>query len=142
MKTDIYVAGRVRNSENVLRLIKGIEDKGYTCYNFLHKPATPDKAHLSWDEQIAHLESHPDFWNDSAHQHHFKTDMAGLKNADTFVLLLPAGMASHMEAGVAYGLSKRMVIIGEVEKPETLYLMFKERYLDIESFLDALAVKK
>lgn len=138
MKTDYMVIGRVRNSENVLRLIRGIEDKGYTCYNFLSKPATPDTPDLPWEEQMKILESHPDFWNDSVHHDHFKTDMNGLKNADTIVMLLPAGKAAHMEAGAAYGFGKKMIMIGEVENPETLYLMFEERYADIESFLDTI----
>ena len=33
----------------------------------------------------------------------------------------------------------RMVLIGEVSKPETLYLMFNERYPDIESFLETIS---
>lgn len=132
------VIGRVRNHKNVLRLVQGIEAKGLTCYNFLSKPATPDIPDIPWEEQMKILESHPDFWNDPVHQDHFKTDMDGLKNADTIVMLLPAGKAAHMEAGVAYGLGKKMVIIGEVENPETLYLMFSEHYPDIESFLNSI----
>lgn len=138
MKTDYTVLSRVRNSENVPRLIKGIEDKGYSCYNFLHKPAAPEKAHLSWEEQIEYLESHPDFWNDPNHRKHFETDLEGLKNAETAITLLPAGKAAHMESGVAFGLGKKLILIGEVENPETLYLMFDERYPDIESFLDSI----
>lgn len=129
------VIGRVRNADNVSHLVGGIEAKGYSCYNFLHKPAMPEAAHLSWSEQMELFESHPDFWNDPNHQKHFETDMNGLRNAETIVMLLPAGRAAHMEAGVAYGLGKKVILIGEVEKPETLYLMFQERYPDIESFL-------
>ncbi len=134
------VIGRVRNYENVLRLVRGIEESGFTCYNFLSKPATPDCPDLPWEEQMKLLESHPDFWNDPVHQEHFKTDMDGLKNADTIVMLLPAGKAAHMEAGAAYGLGKKMILIGEVENPETLYLMFEKRYPTIESFLETLQV--
>ena len=138
MKTDYMVIGRVRNHENILRLVHGIEAKGFSCYNFLSKPATPDTPHLPWEEQMKILESHPDFWNDPVHQHHFETDMDGLKNADTIVMLLPAGKAAHMEAGVAYGLGKKMVLIGQPENPETLYMMFGMHYQDIESFLNSL----
>ncbi len=141
MSTEYTVIGRVRNSDNVLRLIKGIEDKGYTCYNFLSKPAAPDSADLPWEEQMDILEAHEDFWNDPVHRAHFVEDMQGLKNADTVVMLLPCGNAAHMEAGVSYGLGKNMILIGEVEKPETLYLMFDERYPDIESFLATLVKK-
>lgn len=135
MKTDFMVIGRVRNSENISRLVKGIEDTGFTCYNFLSKDTVPEFAHLSRQEQMEILESHSDFWNDPLHKHHYGTDMDGLKNADIVVMLLPAGLAAHMEAGVAYGLGKKLILIGEPEKAETLYLMFGERYLDIESFL-------
>jgi nucleoside 2-deoxyribosyltransferase len=135
MKTDFMVIGRVRNSENVNLLVAGIEDKGYTCYNFLSKATVPEFAHLSRQEQMEILESHADFWNDPLHKHHYDTDMDGLKNTDTVVMLLPAGLAAHMEAGVAYGLGKKLILIGEPEKAETLYLMFGERYPDIESFI-------
>jgi hypothetical protein len=54
------------------------------------------------------------------------------------ILLLPAGLAAHIEAGVAFGMNKKLILIGEVEKPEILYLMFQERYKDIESFLDTI----
>jgi nucleoside 2-deoxyribosyltransferase len=135
MKTDFMVIGRVRNSESVNLLVSGIEDKGYTCYNFLSKATVPEYAHLSRQKQMEILESHADFWNDPLHKHHYDTDMDGLNNADTVVMLLPAGLAAHMEAGVAYGLGKKLILIGEPEKAETLYLMFSERYSDIESFI-------
>jgi hypothetical protein len=138
MKTDYTVIGRARNSENILGLVHGIEDKGYSCYNFLHKPIIAGKEHLSWEEQMEILEAHSDFWNDPIHRHHFEEDMEGLENAETVVMLLPCGKAAHMEAGVAFGLKKKMVLIGEVEKPETLYLMFTDHYPDIESFLESI----
>lgn len=138
MKTDYMVIGKVRNAENMLRLAKGIEEKGFTCYHCLHKPAVPEAKHLSWRDQMDVLESHEDFWNDPNHRNHFETDMEGLRNAETIVMLLPAGAATHMEAGAAYGLGKKLIMIGEVEKPETLYLMFEKRYPDIESFLESI----
>ena len=138
MKTDFMVIGRVRNSENVNLLVAGIESKGYSCYNFLSKATVPEFAHLSRQEQMEILESHEDFWNDPLHKHHYDTDMDGLRNADAVVMLLPAGLAAHMEAGVAYGLGKKLILIGEPEKAETLYLMFSERYTDIGSFLETL----
>ena len=137
-KTDYTVIGKVRNFENISKLVEGIENKGFSCYKFLAKPATPDTPDLPWEEQMKILESHTDFWNDPVHRDHFETDMAGLKNADKVVMLLPAGMATHMEAGVAYGLNKKLILIGEVEKPETLYLIFDEHYPDIESFLETI----
>ncbi len=138
MKTDFMVIGRVRNSENVNALVSGIESKGYSSYNFLSKDTVPEFSHLSRAEQMEILESHADFWNDPLHKHHYDSDMNGLKNADTVVMLLPAGLAAHMEAGAGYGLGKKMILIGEPEKAETLYLMFSERYPTIENFLETL----
>jgi hypothetical protein len=135
MQTDYMVIGRTRNADNIQRLVDGIESKGYSCYNFLNIPATPETPDLPWEEQMKIAESELDFWKSSHYQETFNQDMAGLKNANTVILLLPAGLAAHMEAGVAFSLNKKLILIGEVEKPETLYLMFKERYKDIESFL-------
>ncbi len=135
MQTDYMVIGRTRNAHNIQKLVDGIESKGYSCYNFLDIPATPETPDLPWEEQMDISESDPNFWNSSHYRETFERDMESLKNADIIVLLLPAGLAAHMEAGVAFGLNKKLILIGEVEKPETLYLMFSERYPDIESFL-------
>jgi hypothetical protein len=138
MQTDYMVIGRTRNAHNIQRLVDGIESKSYICYNFLNIPATPETPDLPWEEQMKIAESETDFWSSAHYQETFNQDMAGLHNADTVILFLPAGLAAHMEAGVAFGLNKKLILIGEVEKPETLYLMFKERYKDIESFLDTI----
>ena len=66
------VIGRVRNSENITRLVYGIQTKGFGCYNFLHRPTAPEVAHLPWEEQMNFLGSHEDFWNDPNHREHFK----------------------------------------------------------------------
>jgi hypothetical protein len=141
MKTDYMVIGRVRNPDNINRLAKGIQNKGYSCYNFLEKESAPVLAHMTFQEQLEHFEKMDDFWSDPSHRYYYEHDMQGLKNADTIVMLLPAGLAAHMEAGVSYGLGKKLILIGGVEKPETLYLMFEERYPDIESFLASLETK-
>jgi hypothetical protein len=138
MQTDYMVIGRTRNTENIQRLVDGIKAKGYSCYNFLNIPATPETPDLPWEDQMKIAESELDFWNSAHYQETFNQDMAGLQNGDTVILLLPAGLAAHMEAGVAFGFNKKLILIGEVEKPETLYLMFKERYKDIESFLETI----
>lgn len=84
------------------------------------------------------LESHPNFFDDPVHFDHFKKDLAGLKAAQTVVLLLPAGTSAHIEAGIAFGLGKKLVLIGEPEKPETLYFIFGERFKTTEDFLNSL----
>jgi hypothetical protein len=56
----------------------------------------------------------------------FEKDMAGEKGAANFLLVLPAGISGHIEAGVAYGLSKPCYAVGQPEKTETLYTIFDE----------------
>ena len=136
--TDYTVIGKTRNQENVRRLIAGIRLKGKTCYDFTAKPADPLNPTAPAEDQMRVLESHTDFFNDPVHKVHFETDLHGLRNAQIVVLLLPAGTSAHIEAGIAFGLGKKLILIGTPEKPETLYFIFNERYSTIEKFLDTL----
>ena len=60
--------------------------------------------------------------------------MAGEKNSDVFVMLLPVGKSCHIEAGVAYGLGKKCILIGEQKEAESLYLIFNEIHSTVEDF--------
>ena len=133
--TNYTVITNFRNKEKCIKLINGITDKGRTCYNFFNKPADPRNPDASPEEQMKALESVKDFYNNEHFKYLFEADLSGLKNAEKVILLLPAGTASHIEAGIAYGLGKPLILIGEAEKPDTLYLIFKERYKSIEDFL-------
>ncbi len=136
--TDYTVIGKFRNKENVQALISAIRTKGKTCYDFAAKPANPMRPDASGDEQMAVLESHTDFLNDPIHKDHFEKDLAGLREAETIVLLLPAGISTHIEAGIAFGLGKKLILIGKPEKPETLYFIFNEHHNTAEDFLKTL----
>lgn len=137
METDFIVIGKYRNREKVRELVEQIRVKGNTCYDFTAKPADPGNPNGSGHEQMSALESHPDFYNDPIHRDHFERDLAGLKGARTVVLLFPAGNSAHVEAGIAFGLGKKLVCIGEPEKPETLYFIFHEHYSTPEEFLNS-----
>ena len=65
----------------------------------------------------------------------FENDMAGERVSDTFVALLPGGKSLHIEAGVAYGLGKKCILIGQQKEAESLYLIFDEVYNSTEDFL-------
>ena len=52
--------------------------------------------------------------------------MEGEKNSNNLLLVLPAGKAAHMEAGIAYGMGKKCYAIGEYEATDTLYNIFEE----------------
>ena len=136
--TDYTVLGKYRNIENVRALIAAIRRKGKTCYDFTAKPADPSNPDACAAVQMDSLESHPDFLNDPVHRAHYEADLAGLKNAEAVVLLLPAGTSAHIEAGIAFGLGKRLILIGKPEKPETLYLIFDEYFDSVDDFLAAI----
>lgn len=136
--TDYMVIGRYRNKENTQKLVEAIRAKGFTCYDFAEKSAYPDSPEASAEEQMAALESHPDFLNDPLHEYHFKRDLDGLENAKTVVLLLPAGNSAHMEAGIAFGENKKLILIGTPDKPETLYYIFDEFYKTADDFLSSI----
>ena len=65
----------------------------------------------------------------------FHGDLDGEKSSRNFLLVLPAGKAAHIEAGIAYGLGKKCYAIGEYENTDTLYNIF-ETIFDNEEQLD------
>jgi hypothetical protein len=136
--TDYTVVSKFRNKAEVERLINEIQKRGKTCYNFCFKPADPQNPKAPPEEQMKVFESVKDFFNDKYYKYVFENDLEGLKNAEKVILLLPAGISAHIEAGIAYGLGKPLILIGEPEKAESLYLIFKERYKTIEDFLNSL----
>ena len=133
--TDYTVISKYRNKNQCELLVQKLQDLGKTCFNFCEVPADPNNPESNPEEQMNAFENVSDFYNDEYYQYVFKTDLNGLKNADIVIMLLPAGNSVHLEAGIAYGLGKPLILIGEPEKPESLYLIFKERYKTIEEFL-------
>ena len=68
----------------------------------------------------------------------FHNDLEEEKNSKNLLLVLPAGKAAHIEAGIAYGLGKKCYAIGEYEATDTLYNIFQEIFSnkdDLEQFL-------
>lgn len=135
MKTDYTVISSYRNKERVESLVDEIRGRGFTCYNFCDEPADPNNADAHPEEQMKVFEATENFHEHEHFKKLFARDLHGLKNADKVILLQPCGLSAHMEAGIAFGLDKPLIMIGEPVKPETLYLMFKERYATIDDFL-------
>lgn len=133
--TNFTVITKYRNKELCDFLVEKIRKKGKTCYNFCDTPASPDMPDATTEEQMKAFEAVTDFQNDEHFKKLFTKDLDGLKNAEKVIMLLPAGNSVHIEAGIAYGLGKSLILIGEVEKPESLYLIFDERYESIDDFL-------
>ena len=68
----------------------------------------------------------------------FEHELTGLEEVDTIILLLPAGKTSHINAGIAYGFGKHLVLIGNPETEESQYFIFNEKYPSIEAYIQTL----
>lgn len=136
--TDYTIISKFRNKEKCEILIKKLQEKGKTCYNFCEKPADKNNPEAHPEKQMESFEAVADFYNDEYFREIFEADLNGLKNAQKVIVLLPAGNSVHIEAGIAYGLRKPLILIGKVEKPESLYLIFEERYETTEKFLETI----
>jgi len=134
--TDYTILAKFRNKEQCEYLVKELEKRGKTCYNFCAKPADPHNPDGHPKDQMKAFESVKNFFEDAYFREVFEADLSGLKNANTVIVLLPAGNSVHIEAGIAYGLGKKLILIGEPEKPDSLYLIFNERYKTIGDFLE------
>ena len=124
---DFFVAGRWRNHEAVREVLDIIRDSGRTAYCFIDNLYEGEK--LEFDTQdveptMSGLEALPQ--DDEFIRKIFDKDMAGEKDAANFLLVLPAGISGHVEAGVAYGLGRPCYAVGRPEKTETLYSIFDE----------------
>ncbi|MBX4187450.1 MAG: nucleoside 2-deoxyribosyltransferase domain-containing protein [Candidatus Doudnabacteria bacterium] len=141
MKYQFTIISRWRNREKVEELTDKIRAKGKSVYSFIegdgsnHKLKDSEQNHAP-DEFMKKYESITDWQNDPAVREIFDIDMNALREAEAVVLLLPAGKSSHIEAGVAYGLGKKLILIGEQKETESLYLIFNKFYKTIDDFID------
>ncbi len=131
---DFFVSGRWRNRENVLELTQKIRAKGYSVYCFLETSPSMYGEKNDPEAEMASFEKR-DWRNDEYVQEIFHKDMLGEKQSEVFIMLLPVGKSCHIEAGVAYGLGKKCILIGEQKEAESLYLIFTEMYSSVEMFL-------
>ncbi len=133
-KYHFFVSGRWRNKDNVLDLTHKIRAKGYEVYCFLESSHSIKRLKNDPEENMKRFEKR-DWKNDSYIKDVFKNDMEGEKGSRVFILLLPAGKSCHIEAGVAYGMGKKCILIGEQKEAESLYLIFEKTYPNVEQFL-------
>ena len=135
---DYYVASRWRNKDQVELVVNGLRAKGKTVYSFLENKHSLMEVTDDPEETMKKHENTKDWWHNKNMKHMFEEDMDGIRFAKNVVLLLPAGKSSHIEAGVAYGMGKQTILIGEQKEAESLYFIFKEHYNTIEDFLSSL----
>jgi hypothetical protein len=122
----IYVASSWRNllQQGVVHTLRAA---GFEVYDFKNPP---DNTGFHWREvSLPHDNDAADVGGYLKALDHprsvegFNADFDAMKNADTFVLVLPCGRSAHLELGWAVGAGKRTAIL--LEDPCTPELMYK-----------------
>jgi|SRR5579872_423462 len=141
MKYDYFLASRYRNKPELIGLTRQIRTMGKKIYCFVEsEPSRRIVGELDADPEssMQKFEAIADWHDADPVREIYETDMAALRNSEALILLLPAGKSSHIEAGVAFGLGKKLILIGEQRETESLYLIFEQRFATIEQFLNSI----
>jgi len=136
MGYDYFVASQYRNQTAVLDLVNRIRGCNRSVYCFFESDGALFGATRNEDPEVVmrEFESLSDWRSNAAVRSIFEADMNALRDSDNVILLLPAGKSSHVEAGIAYGLGKNLILIGDQQETESLYLIFHEVFLSVEEF--------
>lgn len=136
-KYDFFIAGRWRNKDNIKPVLDMVRESGKTAYCFIDNAYEGERlsfnANSQEDIEATMQASEVMAQNDPIIRKIFEADIRGEREADSFLLVFPAGIAAHIEAGVAYGMGKKCYAIGQPEKTETLYCIFDKIFPDVES---------
>lgn len=134
-KYDFFIAGRWRNYPEVKKVLDSVRAHNKTAYCFIENLYVGSKVEFkqaaSIESIMQKLESLPN--DDEFIKQVFNKDMRAEQDSDNFLLVLPAGVSGHIEAGTAYGLGKKCYAIGVPEKTETLYSIFDKIFPDLQS---------
>lgn len=134
MKYQYFIASRWRNRDQVLELTKKLREKGKTVYCFLENLHVKHRID-SDPEEVMKLFEKRDWLKDPYIKELFDYDIQAERESECLILLLPAGKSAHIEAGIAYGMGKKCILIGEQRDAESLYLIFDEYYPTIDDFI-------
>lgn len=132
---DFFIAGRWRNKDNIKPVLDVVRASGKTSYCFIENEYKGETIEfkIDSDPDVFMKQSEAMSQDDPLIRQIFEVDITAEKESDNFLLVLPAGIAGHIEAGVAYGMGKKCYAIGKPEKTETLYCVFDEIFPDIKS---------
>jgi hypothetical protein len=130
-----FIASPWRNKDAVRNLTDALALCGHAAYSFLDSGANLATGQSVIEEVKQFGRSVADWEDDSLVAQIFESEMQALRESDAVILLEPAGHSSLAEAGMAYGMGKRVVLVGLVEHPEIVYRICKSRYPSVEAFL-------
>jgi hypothetical protein len=143
---DFFIAGRWRNKDNIIPVLNAVRASGKTAYCFIENTYEGEKLSFNINSQEdieASMQASEEMSQDDAMiRKIFDNDITGERNSDNFLLVLPAGIAGHIEAGTAYGMGKKCYAIGTPEKTETLYCIFSRIFPDLHALQAWLSEQK
>ena len=131
MNKEFFIAGKTRNKENILKICDIFDKYNISYYCFLKNEDTMNsygEEGQSEEEKMAVFES-LDLKSDVV-LNIFNQDLDNEKACKNLLLVLPAGKAGHIEAGIAYGMGKKCYAIGEFDATDSLYNIFETIFKD------------
>ena len=137
-KYEFFIAGRNRNKENILKIFDFFDKYSISYYCFLKNEDSWGYGNENQTQEEKQAEFESLGLKSEVVLNLFNQDLEGEKSSKNFLLVLPAGKAAHIEAGIAYGLGKRCYAIGEYEATDSLYNIFENIFIDekeLEDFL-------
>jgi len=140
---DFFIAGRWRNYPEVKKVLDTVRAQDKTAYCFIENLYEGSKVAFKQDASIESIMQKLESLSkdDEFIRQIFENDMQAQRDSDSFLLVLPAGISGHVEAGASYGMGKPCYAVGIPEKTETLYSIFHEIFPDIEALEDWLKSK-
>jgi hypothetical protein len=130
-----FIASPWRNKDAVRSLTGALALRGHAAYSFLDSGANLATGRSVIEEVKQFGRSIADWEDDPLIGRIFESEMQALRESDAVILLEPAGRSSLTEAGIAYGMGKKVVLVGLVDHPEVVYRICESRYPSIEAFL-------
>ena len=137
-KYEFFIAVRARNKENILKICNLFDKYNISYYCFLKNEKDWGYGNPNQTPEENQKEFESLGLKSNVVLNLFNSDLNGEKLSKNFLLVLPAGKAAHIEAGIAYGLGKKSYAIGEYETTDTLYNIFETIFAnenELENFL-------
>lgn len=138
MQYDFFIAGRARNKDNILKICNLLDKYNISYYCFLKNEENWGYGNSNQTPEERQKEFEALDLKSDIVLNLFKQDIEGEKASKNLLLVLPAGKAAHIEAGIAYGMGKKCYAIGEFDTTDTLYNIFDKIFkneTELEHFL-------
>lgn len=136
---EFFIAGKTRNKDNILKLCDMFDKYNISYYCFLKN----EDSMKSYAEGTENVEERMKIFEGLGLKSEpvlkiFNEDLEAQKVSKNFLLVLPAGKAGHIEAGISYGMGKKCYAMGEFDATDSLYNIFETIFKDeteLEEFL-------